>query len=79
MKRPGFFTTVLSSDIQEICNEGNPLTGGYKTAWYCPDCYKLVVDLPDVLARTAFQKLQEESYRQMETHPQQDETTEDAP
>jgi hypothetical protein len=76
-KKPGLFSSGLSSDNRDICDEGNPLTGGYKTAWYCPDCYKLVVDLPDVLSGTAFQKLQEEHYRQLETHPQQDETAED--
>lgn len=46
-KRPGLFSSGLSDDNWDFLVEGNPLIGSYKTAWYCKDCRKLVVDLPD--------------------------------
>jgi hypothetical protein len=76
-EKPGFFNSGLSVDNLDLCDEGSMLTSYYKTMWYCPDCRKLAADIPETLSGTEFQKQQEEHYRQLQTHPQQDKTAED--
>jgi hypothetical protein len=76
-EKPGLFTTGLSEDNRDICNEGSMLTSYYKTMWYCPDCRKLAADLSETLSGEEFQKQQEEHYRQLQTHPQGNDAVED--
>ena len=45
-KRPGFFSSGMDGENWDFCDEGNLISGVYKTAWYCKDCRKLVAKLP---------------------------------
>lgn len=45
-ERPGFFSSGLSENNWDFLDEGNLISGSYKTVWYCKDCRKLAADLP---------------------------------
>ena len=66
-KKPGVWASGLSPDNWGLCDEGNPFTGSYKTAWFCEDCRKLVVDVPEVMNRyDEYQQQLEETRRRRE-------------
>ena len=48
---PGVYKYAFFRDLDgnavDICNEGGPFMGHYKTAWRCRECKKLVLDMPD--------------------------------
>lgn len=45
-KKPGFFSSGLSSEYRNVCDEGNFFLTSYKTMWYCDGCEKIAADLP---------------------------------
>ncbi len=45
-KKPGLFSSGLSSEYRDILDEGNPFGVRYKTMWYCDECKKIAAELP---------------------------------
>ena len=37
----------IDGDAVDICNEGGPFMGHYRTAWRCRECKKVVFNMPD--------------------------------
>lgn len=63
-ERPGLFSGGLFDEKWIFLDEGDLISGSYKTVWYCKDCRKLAADLPpepsSLAAEAAPEQTQEE-------------------